>query len=295
MKNKILFLTCIVFSCLFFFQCSTKLERTGALLEVLPDNIRFTQTDSVAVVTVKNMGNDDLSWKVQSTPDWLIYTQQQGDLTPGTSDTFSVKYERSLLDTIVEYRENIVLSSNTNSVTIPVIFQSEQPNLKVSKTSLEYGLNGTMQKIAISNSRTGFLDWKAIVSVDWISVSPDTGHTGNGLPDSITITIDPDLLSQPGEYLGAIKITSDANGPTFFTTVSKDIKVTFFNLGVNASSLRSGQKLIFPTLQYNGNTIVSESKYYVQPIGQKKNCSWEIISGTVPSGIQFSVEKYNGS
>ena len=295
MKNKILVLTCIVFSCLLFFQCSTKLEKTGALLEVLPTQIRFTQTDSVTVITVKNMGNEDLSWKVQSTPDWLIYTQQQGDLTPGTSDTFSVKYERSLLDTIVEYRENIVLSSNTNSVTIPVIFQSEQPNLKVSKTSLEYGLNGTVQKIAISNSRTGFLDWKATVSVDWISVSPDTGHTGADLPDSMTITIDPDLLSEPGEYLGSIKITSDANGPKFFTTVSKDIKVTFYNLGVNASSLRDGQKLNFPMLNYNGNTISLETEYYIQPVGQKKSCSWEIISGTVPSGIQFAVEKYNGA
>ena len=295
MKNKILVLTCIVFSSLLFFHCSTKLEKTGALLEVLPGKIRFTQTDSVTVVTVKNMGNEDLSWKVQSTPDWLIYTQQEGDLTPGTSDTFSVKYERSLLDTIVEYRENIVLSSNANSVTIPVIFQSEQPNLKVSKTSMEYGLNGTIQKIAISNSRTGFLDWKVTVSVDWITVSPDTGHTGVDLPDSMTITIDPTQLPEPGEYLGSVKITSDANGHPFFTTVSTEIKVTFFNLGVNAPSLRDGQKLIFPMLQYNGNTIVSESEYYIQPIGQKKNCSWEIISGTVPSGIQFSVEKHNGS
>ena len=295
MKNKILVLTCIVFSYLLFFQCSTKLEKTGALLEVSPNQIRFTQTDSVTVVTVKNMGNEDLSWKIQSSPDWLIYTQQEGDLTPGTSDTFSVKYERSLLDTIVEYRENIVLFSNANSVTIPVIFQSEQPNLKVSKTSLEYGLNGTVQKIAISNSRTGFLDWKATVSVDWISVSPDTGHTGADLPDSMTITIAPDLLSEPGEYLGSIKIFSDANGPTFFTTVSKEIKVTFFNLGVNASSLRDGQKLIFPMLNYNGNTILLETEYYVQPVGQKKSCSWELISGSLPSAIQFSVEKYNGS
>ncbi len=295
MKNKLFFAVCAIFVCLLYFQCSTKLEKTGALLEVSPGEIRFTQDDSLKVITVLNMGNEDLSWKIQSTPDWLIYTKQNGDLTAGTKDTFTVKYERSLLDTIVEYREEIVLSSNENSAEIQVTFQSEQPSLKVSKTALEYGLIETQQKIAVSNSRNGFLDWKATPTVAWISVSPDTGHTGVDTPDSMTITIDPTQLLEPGEYLGSVKITSDANGPLFFTTISKDIKITFYNLGVDYSSLRDGQKLIFPMLQYSGNTVLVESEYYIQPIGGKNNCSWELISGTVPASIEFSVEKYNGT
>jgi len=294
MKNKIFYLIIIIVSILIYFQCSTKLEKTGALLELSPTEIRFTKDDSTKVITVSNMGNEDLSWKIQSTPDWLIYTKQEGNLTAGTKDTFAVKYERSLLDSIVEYREEILISSNENSATIQVIFQSEQPNLKVSKTSLEYGLNDTQQKIAISNSRNGFLDWKATPTVAWITVSPDTGHTGTDTPDSMTITIEPTQLPEPGEYLGSVKITSDANGPVFFTTISKEVKVTFFNLGVDYSSLRDDQKLIFPILQYNANAILLESEYYIQPIGGKKNCNWELISGTVPSGIQFSAEKYNG-
>ena len=295
MKNKIVLVIYLILICLVCFQCSTKLEKTGALLEVSPDEIRFTQDDSLKVVTVSNMGNEDLAWEIQSSPDWLIYTKQNGNLTAGTKDTFSVKYERSLLDTIVEYREEIVISSNENSAVIQVIFQSEQPNLKVSKTALEYGLIEVQQKIAISNSRNGFLDWKAIPTVPWISVSPDTGHTGGETSDSMTITIDPTQLSEPGKYQGSVKITSDANGPLFFTTISKEVKITFYNLGVDYSNLRENQKLIFPMLKYSGNTITLESEYYIQPIGQKKNCNWELISGTVPSGIQFSVEKYNGS
>jgi formylglycine-generating enzyme required for sulfatase activity len=295
MKNKIYCSLILLFSILIFFQCSTQLEKTGALLEISPGEIRFTQDDSVKVITVLNMGNEDLSWKVQTTPDWLIYTKNNGDLTAGTKDTFSVKYENSLLDTVVEYREKIIFSSNVNSAEIDVIFQSEQPNLKVSKTSLEYGLNETSQKIAVSNSRNGFLDWKAIPTVAWISVSPDNGHTAVDTPDSMTITIDPSQLPEPGEYLGAVKITSDANGPIFFTTISKEINITLYNLGVDYSSLRDGKKLTFPILQYGGNTILVESEYYIQPIGAKKNCSWQIISGTVPSGIQFAVEKYSGS
>ncbi len=295
MKTKNIYVYLALIFLTFSFYCSTKLEKSGPLLEVSPANLRFTHDDSMAVVTVKNMGNEDLSWTIHATPDWLIYSQKQGLLTAGTADTFSVKYKRSLLDSVVEYREQIIFSSNANSVSIAVIFQSEQPNLKVSQTTLEYGLNQSIQKIAISNAGNGFLDWKAKVSVDWLSVIPDTGHTGVAAPDSMQIAIDASLLPVAGEYRGTIKITSDANGPIFTTTIAKEIKVTFYKMGINNFSLRDGQKLIFPIIQYKATTTALAITFYIKPVGQKNTCQWEIISGTLPLGIQFSMEKKDGA
>lgn len=294
MKNATIYSILTVAFLMLFLSCSMDVNKTGALLEVAPTQIRFTQKDSLAIITVKNMGNENLHWNVQTAPDWLILTKRTGKLEAGVSDTLTIKYQRSLLDTVVEFREKIVFSSNVNSTEINVIFQSEQPNLGVSTTKLDFGLSGNSQKLVVTNKRNGFLDWKASTSVDWISISADTGHTCAGPGDTITVTIHQEMLSGPGEHQGSIQITSDANGG-FGTKVSAKINVTFYYLCIDESALRDGHKLIFPLLNYAGQSISALSEFYIQPIGQKKTCHWKIASGNLPASVQFSEASYKGS
>lgn len=294
MKKSAIFLFEIFLLLFLIANCSVDLEKTGALLEVAPTSLRFTEKDTSFMITVKNMGNEDLSWQIQSAPDWLISTKTSGEMTAGVSDTFTVTFNKSLLDTVVELRDNIVFASNVNSEIISVVLQSEQPNLKVSTSKLEYGLEHLVQKFAVENSRNGYLDWKATTSVDWITVSPDTGHTGADQLDSVTVTILRDHLSEPGEYTGAVQITSDANGPLFTTKISAKIDVKFYWLGVNTETLRNQQFLLFPVLTYQGTSTPIPSEFFIKPIGQKNSCEWEIISGSLPAGIEFSQEKVDG-
>ncbi|MBN1350162.1 SUMF1/EgtB/PvdO family nonheme iron enzyme [candidate division KSB1 bacterium] len=295
MKNTVIvFITAFV-SLIFAFNCSVDVNKTGARLEVSPTQIRLTETDSMAVITVKNMGNEDLQWQIASAPEWLMLTKRSGELTAGVSDTLSIKYQRSLLDSVLEYREDIAFTSNANPATINVIFQSETPNLGVSKSELNFGFLQSSEKIAVKNTRNGYLDWKATPSVEWISITPDTGHTSPDAPDSVTVTIHKDLLPESGEYQGSIQITSDANGPAFFTTISKKINVMYYNLGISPANLRNGSKIIFPLLTYNHALLPVAGDIYIQPVGQKNPCHWEIVSGNVPSSVTFTEASFQGA
>lgn len=295
MKKRAFYLISFLLFFALYFNCAVDLEKTGALLEVSPGLIRFTAKDTLAVVTVKNMGNEVLNWNVQSAPEWLIFSRQNSEVEPGVADTFSVKYEKSLLNTIEELRENIVLGSNVNSASIAVIFQSEQPNLQTSVSKLEFGLNDEPQSLVISNSRNGFLDWKATVSVDWFSVSIDTGHTSPDAPDTMFVTVHKEKLPGPGEYPGMIQISSDANGPTFGTKISAKINVSFYYLGVETQNLRDGSKLVFPLLSYQGAPVPVAAEFFIKPVGQKKTCKWELVAGQLPAEIQFDEAASGGA
>jgi formylglycine-generating enzyme required for sulfatase activity len=295
MKKSGIFLFEIILILLFFTQCSVDLEKSGARLEVAPGSLRFTATDTLFVITVKNMGNEDLHWKIQTAPEWLLFSKARGEITAGVSDTFSVTYKKSLLDTVVEFRDNIILSSNTNSEIISVTFQSEQPSLKVSASKLELSPSRRVQKFAVENSRNGYLDWKATPSVEWLTVSPDTGHTDADAIDSVTVTVLADRLPVPGEYSGAIQISSDANGPLFTTKISAKIDIKYFFLGIDTKNLRENQFLLFPVVLYQGNSTPISTEFLIQPIGARNSCRWEIISGSLPSGIEFSQVSVGGT
>lgn len=285
----------IILIVFFLEQCSVDLQKTGARLEVAPTSLRFTAADTLFVLTLKNMGNEELRWKIQSAPDWLIFTKQNGEITAGVSDTLSITYKKTLLDAVVELRDNIILSSNTNSEIIPVIFQSEQPSLKVSASKLEFSPTRRVQKFAIENSRNGFLDWKAIPAVDWLTVSPDTGHTDADAIDSVTVTILPEKFTRSGEYAGAIQINSDANGPVFTTKISAKIDIKYFFPGIDTQNLRDNRLMIFPVVSYQTATTPVSAEFLILPIGAKNSCRWEIISGSLPAGIEFSQVNTGGT
>jgi len=80
------------------------------------------------------------------------------------------------------------------------------PQISLSRTQLYYGAQEekqtVSQKILISNTGTGTLNWSASIESPWLSCSPNTGNDNS----VVTVNINPGGLS-PGSYTGNILIS----------------------------------------------------------------------------------------
>jgi hypothetical protein len=100
---------------------------------------------------------------------------------------------------------------------------SGNPKIKLNRSKLYFGASGSKitssQKILVSNSGTGTLNWSASDNKSWLSVSPKSG-TNSGV---ITVTASKSGLSV-GTYTGIITVSA-SNASNSPRTVSVTLKV----------------------------------------------------------------------
>lgn len=121
------------------------------------------------------------------------------------------------------------------------IRQYNNPSLIPDPTTLEFTMEAggaipDSQLVVLTNAGIGELDWRARATVDWLTVSPDSGLT----PDSFHVSITVDTLDH-GSYFGDIVLVDLDNGDStevvnVTLTISSDDQVRF----LNASAMPSG-------------------------------------------------------
>jgi hypothetical protein len=186
-----------------------------------PTDLQGTRTGSTATLT----------WKPSTSPTVIGYNVLYTD----ELDVGGYKYQKSSnyndqavmenLDPGKEYCFCVVAFDNNGDFSIEsnkyCTAEAGTPEISLNRTSLTFGslLNGvatSSQRIFISNTQNGTLNWTSFSSESWLQVSPGSG-TGDG---EMIISANPIGLSA-GNYTGTVTISDPnaINSPQTVTVV----------------------------------------------------------------------------
>jgi hypothetical protein len=189
-------------------------------------SLDFGTSDTTRTFTVSNTGGGTLNWSVSDNRAWMSVSPSSGQNFGGVVVTVNRTglSAGAYTGTITVSDPNATNSPRTISVTMQVGGGgSGSPKIKLNRKKLYFGATGSKitspQKISVSNSGTGTLNWSASDNKSWLNVSPKSG-TNSGF---IKVTASNSGLS-PGTYTGTVtvKATNASNSPR---TVNVTLKV----------------------------------------------------------------------
>lgn len=191
-----------------------------AQLSASVPTLDFGSSQTNASFTISNStGVGSITWTAASSVNWLSVSPTSGSLSTSAS-TINVIANRSGL-TFGNYTAAINLTSNAGNIVIPVtltVLNPNAPQLTVSPSVLQFGNATTTIAMNVQNTGTGTLNWSAIPSQSWISLSKTSDSvTGS---ESINVTVSRNSLSS-GSYSGQIVFSS--NGGSQTVSVSMNI------------------------------------------------------------------------
>ncbi|NQT26563.1 hypothetical protein HQ585_14510 [candidate division KSB1 bacterium] len=167
------------------------------------------------VVTLRNDGEDNLSWSVTSKPEWVKLSQLASVLANRGWERLEISFDRSVV-AHGEYSGTISIESNGGDVDIAVTLNNQPAELDVNQEILYFDRNGLVEDLILYNHGTDSLRYEITSMPDWIVIPGD----------SVGILDEPDTLhveARPwgmdyGDYTGVILIES--NGGNVDVTVS---------------------------------------------------------------------------
>lgn len=197
---------------------------TGPAISLSKSSISFNGSGSSSF-NISNSGDGTLNWSVSDNKSWLSVSPSSGQ----NSGTVTVTANASGLSagtyngTVTVSDSNASNSPRTVSVTLNVSGSSGgTPKIKLSRSKLHFGYTGGKftgpQKILISNSGSGTLNWTVSDNRGWIKVSPSSG-TNSGV---LTVSTSTGSLN-PGTYSGTITV-SDPNASNNPRTIAVTLK-----------------------------------------------------------------------
>lgn len=149
---------------------------------VSPDTLDFGEIQTSKSFAVTNCGGGTLDWDVvfPAHPQWIVSTSPPSGTTTTETDYVVVTVDRSILRPGTYYCDVVVRKSGggdvpEDTVVVKVVMPGPKPQLSVSPTYLDFGVNGVSKQFTITNCGDGTLEWHITVNRDWISVSPVYG------------------------------------------------------------------------------------------------------------------------
>jgi len=189
-------------------------------------SLNFGTSGTSGNFTISNSGGGTLNWSVSDNRAWISVSPTSGQ----NSGTVTVTVNRSGLSagtyagTITVSDANATNSPRTVSVSMQISGGGGgNAKIKLNRSKIYVGASGgkitSPQKISVSNSGTGTLNWSASDNRAWLSVSPNSG-SNSGV---ITVTASSSGLSA-GTYTGTVTVSS-SNASNSPQTVSVTLKV----------------------------------------------------------------------
>lgn len=201
-------------------------------------------SSSTQVVTLKNIGGGQITWKTSVTQPWLTVSPQAGTFVSGQSANVVIAASRFNL-AVGQYPATVLISSNAGQFTLPVHMGvtpaqlTTEAILQVTPSVLSFiatdgSRNPSTQAITINNPGLLPLQWSANSFVgdqpSWLILSPHSGTVAAGSSEPVTIGIKiEDLL--PGVYRGIV--TFAGQGPD---TVTHSPQSVYVSLTITAKS-----------------------------------------------------------
>ena len=274
---------------------------SGAAIDISrrinPEDDNSSSQRDVALCSDR-MGNLGIVWADSSTGQWNAVgriVDSEGEIT---DDMFQLHQDtggRQRQPDIATdgYKFYFVWSDdrNGNFDIYLTIKDYNDPSITASPNSLSFlmeddGALPPSQTIALSNAGYGELHWETRTSVDWITVTPDSGMT----PAEISVSINSDTLAY-GDYVGEIRLINlDQDDSTEVVPVALSVRSPILEVSPDTVSFRVLAELGNPgsrSIQIR-NTGIGNMSWYAE-----KNTSWFDLAssgGTAPDDAEINVD-----
>jgi hypothetical protein len=202
-------------------------------LSVTPDeNMYSTFTENRAyapapkVYTLANTGNDKFDWTVTADQSWVSFSADSGSLSVGESTTVTVSVSSSVASfTYGSYTATLSFSNlknsngNTQKYAICQVEESN-PHLSVISTDNLYStitqnreFTPATKTYTLSNTGNDTLNWKASATLNWVTLSSDSGSLDIGQSTTITISVSSSSVASLsyGVHTAAVSFTNLKN------------------------------------------------------------------------------------
>ncbi|MBO6027246.1 MAG: carboxypeptidase regulatory-like domain-containing protein [Bacteroidales bacterium] len=168
-------------------------EITGFRLNV--DYLDFgTGFSSLNFKIINTSTSLPINWSITENMDWMTTTPSSGNLNAGKEVAIVVTIDRDLIDQSTT--ANLTVAAGDQTIVLPVnvsVAGSAGPQLQLSETSLDFGVSANSLVFHVMNTGPAgtSLKWNCSnVLVDWLMISPTSGHTDGGGSSPVMATID---------------------------------------------------------------------------------------------------------
>jgi len=158
------------------------------------------------IVIISNNGEDNLSWSVDSKPDWVRLSESSSVLAKDGYEPLEVSFNQSAL-AHGNYSGTIQIVSNGGDVEITVTLNHLAANLVIQPGALYFDRNNLLKELIMKNEGTDSLSYEITQFPEWIALSGDSTGTLDK-PDTMLVEARPWGMDY-GDYEGLISIASN--------------------------------------------------------------------------------------
>ena len=243
----------------------------GSLVLSIPI-LDFGKHDIDLGFDIKNIGKNDMTYKIENSFDWLTISPATGVISSTRIEPIIVSLNRALIDENKTVR--IPISSNAGSadIEIKVEFNTLKAKMILSKTTLDFGQSMTKMSFDITNEGKSDLEFAFAELGDWITFLPDTATIIPGGFTTVIATIDRSKITQAINQ--NLTITSNVGSLELPVIVQETIEAGV--LEVSETFLDFGEKLLEQTFVIS-NTGTAPFNYTLKAT----NTQW--LKATNPS------------
>ncbi len=192
--------------------------------------------------TLRNLGDETLSYLTANSEDWIVLSARSGTLT-GETDTIDVGFATSGLSagtytgviTVVQTGANY----NEKYITVNLLVGNDPPIISLSPGTLqievEAGSNPALAGFLVSNAGGGRLDYTIESSASWLRPTTTSG-TSSGESDAIGLDLATANLA-PGGYAGLVTVRGGPGVTSRAVGVSLTVRARPPSITLSSSSL----------------------------------------------------------
>ena len=226
-------------------QVTFTLEALKRVLEVSPTRLDFERDEGSAdpppqTLSVRNVGEGDMSWQVSADEPWVSLSPQFGTNTGG-ADFVQVSIESQSLP-LGTYTASVTVraegaENSPQSISVGLVIKQNAPVLEVSPSALSFEMDEEgdapdSKTFAIRNTGGRTMDWQVSADQQWVTLSPASG-VNSGVAQFVHVSISARGMAA-GNYTSAVTVNApgSVNSPQTISirltikTVIPEIRLT---------------------------------------------------------------------
>ena len=179
-----------------------------AQLAVSSDMLDFGTEDDRQEIMLSRLGSGDIGWTASANAGWIGVAPSEGIIGDESVD-IGITVHRGAVVPGTYTGAVRIRGDNDDELSVGVTATVlEEPELWVSTTELDFGIDQDRMTFVVGNVGTGVLDWSLSEELAWVDVSRISGAAARGTKDTVWVDVDRSV-SEIGRYTGILQIASD--------------------------------------------------------------------------------------
>lgn len=208
-KNRYSAILLLFLSFCLYLGCKKEEQVIETTLILSPDELMINDNETGKLFLSTQPQSQEFEWNVTTKPTWLNLSPASGTIKDKNIEITVIPNPTGL--SLGKYAGVIeIITNGAGKVKCSVVLCVDaRPKAKVEPSSIHFAANETQKKFTVTNSGTGFLNWKLESLLPWLSFSTSFGILDQG--ESIEITATAQRVGLPlGSQTGKVTLSSNA-------------------------------------------------------------------------------------